>query len=97
GGRVSANIADPADIQLVATSEATSWTRIKAESLGPREGMKEMGSQLATITCPLPISTTYTSTPRLGPTSTFPDSRPLSWKTVLAITSKVGLPNCIAT
>src|SRR2546421_7977984 len=57
------NIANYGAIPLVATSDATSLTLMRADSFGAKEAMKEIGSQLAIITRRRPISTTQTSTP----------------------------------
>ena len=80
---------------LVATSDATSWRLIVAESSGPNEGMSETGSQFATKTLPPPISRTATSTPGAGPTITARDLAPVKRQIVLAIVLGVGFPSCI--
>ncbi len=55
---------------LVEMSEASKCTDIQAESFGPREGMKESGSVVTTITCPPATLTTALSRPNRGPTRT---------------------------
>src|SRR5690348_11290780 len=65
-----------------------------AESSGPNDGIRDMGSQFATMTLPRPISRTETSTPGVGPTSTARDLAPVNRQIVLAIVLRLGFPRC---
>src|SRR6266705_1069643 len=95
GGRFRSSMTNRGDRPLVATSDATSYRLILAESSGPTEGISETGSLFAIKTLPPPISRTATSTPGVGPTITARDFAPVNRQTVLAIVSRLGFPSCI--